>query len=189
MKYTDLMIDIETLGRRPGCAIIQIAAVPFNINTGEVSKNTFKMSINLDHQLKSGKGFTYCKNTYKWWKGTNKSLFSQLSKSKTTYNQVGQKFQEWFNSLEDDQNIRVWGNSNRFDIGIIEGWYLKAIGQKFNPFWNTWLERDVRTIASLDPTIKTKTKFIGTKHDAINDCKHQIKYCREIVKKYKLKIR
>jgi hypothetical protein len=25
MKYTDIMIDIETLGRTPGCAIIQIA--------------------------------------------------------------------------------------------------------------------------------------------------------------------
>lgn len=51
MKYTDIMIDIETLGRTPGCAIIQIAAVPFNINTGEISTNTFKMSINAKHQL------------------------------------------------------------------------------------------------------------------------------------------
>lgn len=188
MKYTDLMIDIETTGRTPGCAIIQIAAVPFNINTGEVSINTFKMSINLDHQLKSGKGFTYCKNTYKWWMNENPLLFKKLSKSNNKYNQVSSEFQKYFKSLKDNQKIRVWGNSNRFDLGIIEGWYKKAIGFKFEPFWNTWLERDVRTLASLDDKLKRSTKFVGTKHDAIDDCKHQIKYLRLIVQKYNLKI-
>ena len=188
MIYTDLMIDIETTGRTPGCAIIQIAAVPFNMNTGKISTNVFKMSINLDHQLKSNKGFTYCANTYKWWMKENPRLFKELSQCKTTYNQVGSEFQKYFKSLKNNQNIRVWGNSNRFDLGIIEGWYKKAIGYKFEPFWNTWLERDVRTLASLDPQIKSNTKFVGTKHNAIDDCKHQIKYCRAIVRKYKLKI-
>lgn len=189
MRYTDLMIDIETTGREPGCAIIQIAAVPFNMNTGEISTHTFCMSINLDHQLKSGKGFTYCKNTYKWWMKENPQLFKQLAQSNNKYNQVGAEFQKWFNKLENSKNIRVWGNSNRFDIGIIHGWYKKAIGFRFEPFWNTWLERDVRTLAALDDNIKRSTKFVGTKHNAIDDCKHQIKYCREIMKKYKLKIK
>lgn len=188
MKYTDIMIDIETVGRDPGCGIIQIAAVPFNMNTGAISKNTFKMSINLDHQLKSGKGFTYSSNTYKWWMKENPNLFKKLSKSKNTYNQVGKEFQKWFKSLKDNQKIRVWGNSNRFDIGIIDGWYRKAIGFKFQPFWNTWLERDVRTLAMLAPDIKKNTRFVGIKHNAIDDCKHQIKYCRAIVRKLKLKV-
>lgn len=188
MKYTDVMIDIETVGRTPGCALIQIAAVPFNMNTGAISNNVFKMSINLNHQLESGKGFTYCHNTYKWWKKENLELFQYLSKSRYKYDQVGNDFQKWFKNLEDYKNLRVWGNSNRFDLGIIEGWYKKGIGEKFEPFWNTWLERDVRTLAMLDPYIKKNTKFIGTKHDAIDDCKHQIKYCRRIVEKYKLRV-
>ena len=188
MMYTDLMIDIETVGRTPGCAIIQIAAVPFNMNTGAISDNIFRSSINLDHQLESGKGFTYCPNTYKWWMKENPELFKRLSRSSMKYNQVGSEFQSWFNKLNNSKNIRVWGNSSRFDLGIIEGWYKKAIGYKFEPFWNTWLERDVRTLAMLNPKIKADTKFIGTKHDAIDDCKHQIKYCRAIVRKYKLKV-
>lgn len=188
MRYTDVMLDLETTGRTPGCAIIQIAAVPFNINTGEISTNVFKMAINLDHQLKSGKGFTYCPNTYKWWMKENPKLFKELSQSKLKYNQVGSEFQSWFKKLEKSDDIRVWGNSNRFDLGIIDGWYRKSIGWKFEPFWNTWNERDVRTIASLDPDIKKNTKFVGTKHNAIDDCKHQIKYCRAIVSKFKLRI-
>lgn len=186
MKYTDVMIDIETLGRTPGVAIIQIAAVPFNINTGEVSSNTFKMSIGKGAQIKAG--YKWDVNTIKWWKKENPKLFDELSNSSNHYVKVAVEFQKWFRSLPDNQNIRVWGNSNRFDLGIIEGWYTKSIGYKFQPFWNTWLERDVRTLAMLDPKIKSETKFEGTKHNAIDDCKHQIKYCRAIVRKYKLKI-
>lgn len=186
MKYTDLMIDIETTGRRPGCAIIQIAAVPFNMNNGAVSKNVFKMAINLDSQFKNK--FGYCPNTMGWWKKTNKALFDKLSNSEDNYVTVGKAFQEYFNSLEDHNKIRTWGNSARFDMGILEGWYMRAIGFKFNAFWNTWLERDVRTLSCLRPDIKKGTKFEGIKHDAIDDCKHQIKYCRKIVKMLNLKI-
>lgn len=142
MKYTDVMIDLETVGRTPGCALIQIAAVPFNINTGKVSSNTFKLAINLQGQLDSGKMFTYCPNTYKWWMKENPFLFNKLSRSDNHYVRVGSDFQKWFRSLEDYQNIRVWGNSNRFDLGILEGWYTRSIGPKFQPFWNTWLEND-----------------------------------------------
>lgn len=188
MVYTDLMIDIETVGRTPGCAIIQIAAVPFNINTGQISTNVFKMSINLDHQLKSGKGFTYCPNTYKWWMKENPKLFKLLSTSTHKYNQVGSEFQKYFRSLPNNQKIRVWGNSNRFDLGIIEGWYKKSIGFKFEPFWNTWLENDCRTLSNLKPLIKKNLKFIGTKHDAIDDCKHQIKYCYQTLKSLNVRL-
>jgi len=186
MKYTDLMIDIETLGRTPGVAVIQIAAVPFNINTGEVSTNTFRMSIGKGPQIKAG--YQWDVNTIKWWEKENPKLFKKLSNSKNHYVKVAVEFQKWFRSLPDNQNIRVWGNSNRFDLGIIEGWYAKSIGHKFQPFWNTWLENDCRTLSNLKPEIKRNLKFIGTKHDAIDDCKHQIKYCHQTIKSLKIKL-
>lgn len=187
MIYTDLMIDIETTGRTPGCAIIQIAAVPFNMNTGKISTNVFKMSINLKTQKE--RDFKLDINTINWWNKENSKLFKELSESENHHIKVAVTFQNWFKSLKDYKNIRVWGNSNRFDLGILEGWYQKGMRiNTFQPFWNTWLERDVRTLAMLDPQIKANTKFEGTKHNAIDDCKHQIKYCRAVVRKYKLKI-
>lgn len=186
MTYTDLMIDLETTGRYPGCAIIQIAAVPFNINTGKVSKDVFKMAINLEVQRKAD--YFICPNTLKWWANENKELFKKLSEDKNHYIQVGVEFQRYFKSLPNYKKIRVWGNSNRFDIGILHGWYIHAIGKKFQPFWDTWSERDVRTLSSLKPEIKANMKFIGTKHNAIDDCKHQIKYCHETIKALKIKL-
>lgn len=186
MKYTDVMIDLETLGRAPGVAIIQIAAVPFNINTGEISSNTFKMSIGKGPQIKFG--YKWDTNTIRWWEKENSKLFKELSNSKNHYVAVAIAFQKWFRSLPDNQNIRVWGNSNRFDLGILEGWYIKSIGFKFQPFWNTWLENDCRTLSNLKPEIKRNLKFIGIKHNAIDDCKHQIKYCNQTIKALKVKL-
>lgn len=186
MKYTDLMLDIETAGREPGCAIIQIAAVPFNINTGEISENTFEMSINLDHQIKNG--YKFDKGTLAWWHRTNETLFQKLSKSENKYVEVGIEFQKYFNSLKNHNKIRVWGNSNRFDIGILNGWYRRSIGYTFNAFWNTWLERDVRTTSCMLPDIKKNMEFIGEQHNAIHDCIHQIKYCYKTIKKLGIKM-
>lgn len=185
-KYTDVMLDLETVGIVPGSALIQIAAVPFNINTGKISTNVFNMSINLQKQL--DEGFTYNQSTLDWWEKENLNLFKELSNSKNFYVNVGIEFQKWYNNLENKNELRLWGNSNRFDIGILHGWYIKSIGDKFNPFWNTWNERDVRTIASIDPVIKNTFKFIGIRHNAIDDCKHQIRYMRKILRKYKLTI-
>lgn len=185
MKFTDLMIDIETTGKNPGCAIIQIAAVPFNINTGEISENTFCVSINLEGQILNG--LNVDEETINWWKVTNEDLFKKLSFNNNDCIEVAKLFESYFRSIEDYSNVRVWGNSARFDIGILYGWY-KILNKDFKPFWNTWKERDVRTLSSLDEKIKMNTVFEGEKHNAIDDCKHQIKYCREIVKKYYLKV-
>lgn len=186
-KYKDLMLDIETAGRTPGVAIIQIAAVPFDVNTGEISNNTFCKSINLQHQFDNK--FSFDGETMSWWKKTNPSLFKELSESKLTYNIVGKEFQDYFKSLPNYKNIRVWGNSNRFDLGLLEGWYKRAIGFKFKPFWNTWLEMDCRSISALKPDIKANMKFVGEKHNAIHDCKHQIKYVSQTIKELGITIR
>ncbi len=187
MKYTDLMLDIETAGKNPGVAIIQIAAVPFNINTGEISKNTFSKAINMQHQLDNK--FNFDLSTLTWWRKTNNKLFKKLSESPNKYNIVGKEFQKYFNSLEGNKDIRIWGNSARFDIGILNGFYRRAIGYNFKPFWNTWKERCVRTISDLKPDIKSNMEFVGEKHNAIDDCKHQIKYCVATLKELGVTLR
>lgn len=186
-RYTDLMLYIETIGINPGVGIIQIAAVPFNVNTGKVSKNTFSKAINMQHQIDNG--FNFNVSTLKWWRRTNNELFKTLSESSLTYNIVGKEFQSYFKTLDNHKDIRVWGNSARFDIGIVQGWYRRAIGYDFQPFWNTWKEMDVRTISTLKPDIKASTKFIGEKHNALDDCRHQIRYTSAIINELGITIR
>lgn len=182
------MLDIETVGRKPGCAIISIAAVLFNANTGEISTTRrFNKSIGLTKQILNG--FTQDDNTIKWWKGTNKKLFYDLCESKNNYIEIAKEFQSWYKSLPNYSKLRLWGNSPKFDIAILEGWYRKCLnGKEFNQFWDTWSERDVRTIAALAPSIKKNTIFVGNKHNPIDDCLHQIKYINKILKHHSLKI-
>lgn len=187
MKYTDVMLDIETLGTFPGVAIMEIGAVLFNVNTGEISeKYVFQSTLNSQTQIDNG--FKYNLNTIKWWEKENPTLFKKLRGSTTNYVKVGKEFQKWYRSLPNYVDLRIWGNSARFDIGILEGFYRKSIGFDFIPFWNSWNERCFRTINNLDPTYRNLIPFEGTKHDPLDDAKHQIKVLSGLVKKYKLKI-
>ena len=46
--------------------------------------------------------------------------------------------------------------------------------------WKFWNERDVRTLVSFAPNVKSEFVFKGVAHNAIDDCKFQIGYCCKI---------
>jgi hypothetical protein len=74
---------------------------------------------------------------------------------------------------------KVWGNSARFDLGILEVAYTAC---KMVIPWQFWNERDVRTLVAFAPEIKANEPFLGDKHDPLHDCLHQIKYCHKTYK-------
>ena len=177
---TDLMIDIETLGTSPGAAILSIGAVPFNLVTGEVSGNHFYERVNLKSCLAAGLGIDA--DTLVWWLDQSQEArdqaFGDMIISKPIYRVFNEltEFILRYNSLE---NINVWGNSNRFDLGILDAGY-RAVGKSYP--WSFRNERDVRTLVHFAPHIKEEMEFEGTEHHPIHDCHHQIKYCVEIAK-------
>ena len=180
---TDLMIDLETVGRTPGCSIIALAAVPFNANTGKIYRDkAFNFHINLQSCLDLGLSKDY--GTINWWNRENPKLFKQLCESKYTVQFVMQKFQQYMITLPKD--VRLWGNSARFDLGILAYVFFKL--KVYNLPWNTWKERDFRTIKHLDLGLANSLPFKGTKHDAIDDSCHQIEVLKHIINKYKLNI-
>ena len=79
----------------------------------------------------------------------------------------------------DDNEYQVWGNSARFDCGILVNAYEKL---ELGVPWKHFNERDVRTLVAFKPSVKKNMWFSGTPHYAPDDCKHQIKYCHEIFK-------
>jgi hypothetical protein len=76
-----------------------------------------------------------------------------------------------------NKEYQIWGNSARFDCGILQNAYNKA---GFSIPWDFRKERCVRTLVSFAPEIKDNYKPIGTAHNAVDDCKFQIGYCSEI---------
>jgi len=89
-----------------------------------------------------------------------------------------------FASFCKDKSYSVWGNSARFDCGILGDAYNK-IGR--NIPWNFSKERCVRTLVSFNPEVKKKyvESNNGVAHNALDDCKLQIGYCTEIWKSLK----
>lgn len=179
--FTDIMIDIETLGTRMDSVMLSISAVPFNMN-GDISERTFDMYIDIDSSIQAGAKVTG--HTFLWWLGQSEDARqSQISASRFALVEVLDAFTRWYTEQCTHNNtaLNVWGNGSKFDLGIITSAY-ESIGN--NVPWKPWVEQDVRTVVRWNPDIKKTMKqdFQGTEHKGIDDCKHQIRYVIETLK-------
>ncbi len=187
--FTDLMIDIETMGTNPGEMIISISVVPFNIETGYVDGvHTFEKFVDIENETK----LKVNPKTAVWWLKQDKEAINTILNAQTYPTvEVLRKFQYYMKGfvgrlpLGKDGNVqyRIWGNSARFDLGMLE--YAYKVYDLEAP-WNFLFERDVRTLVEFAPHIKKETKFEGIRHNGLSDCYHQIKYCTKIYNLIKL---
>jgi len=179
-KYEHIMIDLETMGTFPGSAIISIGAVAFDLNTGEAGKE-FYCSIDLESNLQIG--LIVDPKTAKWWTlQSEEARYVLIDPNRINIIKALKQLSKFLN-INDLATLQVWGNSARFDLGILEAAY-KAF--ELETPWQFYNERDVRTLVSFAPNFKYKTRFEGTAHNPIDDCKHQIKYCSAIWNKLNL---
>ena len=169
------MLDIETMGNRSGCAIMSIAAVQFDLETGKTGEHFYSR---IDLQSCLDAGLTIQASTVEWWLIQGENARRKLLEGvNVSLSEALHNLRCWIglNGLSDAQ---VWGNSARFDLGILEAAYLLVPGVSVP--WKFYNERDVRTLVSFAPEIKAQEPFLGDKHDPVHDCYHQIKYCHKI---------
>jgi len=173
MIYTDVMIDLETLGNKSNSALLSIGAVEFNIEKGKTGREFYKI---IDLQSCLDVGLKINASTFYWWLQQNQGARDAVCiKDKLKLETVLHMFKGWFEDCIED--VQIWGNGARFDIGLLEDAYV-ACGYQEMP-WKFRGERDVRTLVSFAPEIKENYPFAGTLHNPIDDCKHQIGYCVE----------
>lgn len=181
--WTDLMIDIETLGTKPGSVILSIGAVPFNLESWEVAEmqEGFHQKISIASSILSG--FNIEQGTLDWWRqqdtNATRESFDTLGYNgkPDAISGVLRGFSWFVNSISekfDDGKckIRVWGNGPTFDIAHLEKAYEMVEMKDLIP-WSYNRIRDVRTILDLAQTISgfdhKEEEFIGTKHIALDD--------------------
>ncbi|MFA5366369.1 MAG: 3'-5' exonuclease [Dehalococcoidia bacterium] len=171
-----LMLDLETMGTRPGCAIVSIGAVEFDIETGKFGRHFYER-VELQSCLDVGL-FVEAHTVY-WWmqqsEAARKEIYNPDNRIDlhTALTKLG-------SFMADLEVFYIWGNGASFDFGILQA-AVYASGYKKVP-WNFRLERDVRTITMIAPEMKQSMPFCGTVHNALDDCIHQIKYVSEIWK-------
>lgn len=174
--WEHVMVDIETLGRTPGAIITEIAIVPFNWdNKNENAKDSFYRKISLESSVKAG--LKIDTNTLVWWSEQNPEVYKKMMDQTNTIplDQALFELKVYLDSLH-PSTLQLWGNSNRFDLGILAYTY-ELLGRQLP--WLFRNERDVRTLVSLYPEIKANHIFEGNLHNPIDDCINQIDYVVE----------
>jgi len=178
-KFGHIMVDIETMGKKSGSAIVSIGAVEFNMTTGETNK---EFRINASLQSCIDLGLTMDPDTIMWWMKQSDDARKSLVEGEVVG--IIEALVELAVFIEDcgGKECEIWGNSPRFDLEKLDAAYNKA-GSEIP--WDFRKERCVRTLVSFLPEIKNMTKFAGIAHDAVHDCHHQIKYCSETYRRIK----
>lgn len=166
--FTHLMLDIETMGNKSNSAIISIGAVEFDIETGKTGREFYR---NVSLKSSIDLGLNVDADTVMWWMNQSDEARKSLTNEKAiSINKALVDFREFCT-----KEYQIWGNSARFDLGLMQDAYNKA---DIAIPWDFRKERCVRTLVSFKPEIKKNLDFKGTAHNALADCYHQIEYCR-----------
>lgn len=161
-----VMIDLETMGTTPGCAIVSIGAVQFDLDTGKTGAKFYQT---VDIRSCLNHGLTISGDTLMWWLKQNDQAREKLSENPTDLHDALIKLTQWL----DDKfggNVIPWGNSASFDLGILAAAYNAV---KLNIPWNFYNEKCFRTMKALFP-VNTLKKDGSRAHDPIYDCEYQI---------------
>lgn len=169
-QFTDAMIDIETTGLgAEQNNIIQIAAVKFNLETGEVSDDLF------DRCLAPAGHRSWDPSTASWWQ-SKAALLNELMLRAEPINEVLVDLQAW--SLRNAAGpLRFWCKPLSFDFPFIQSYYRDAgLAMPFH-YRDA---RDVNTYISAIHGGSAKTRYLevpfsGIEHNAVYDALHQVK--------------
>lgn len=168
------MLDIETVANTNNTAVIQVAMIRFDW-TGKLG-NSLVVRLNLDEQLR--KGLDANSSTLAWWVNTNPQLFkSLLTENVESVSQALSKICQFITF-----NDYIWCHAT-FDIPILNN-LLHKFG--FKTPWAYKKCRDIRTLTELAELDLTQYNWEKEKtHDALDDCRFQIKYCYDAYNKIK----
>jgi oligoribonuclease (3'-5' exoribonuclease) len=164
----DVMVDIETTGTSPDhSAIIQLAAVKFDLVTRDVDQNFFNRALKIPPKR------FWDEDTRNWWGEQKPSVFQDIARRMENPAVVLKDFVEW---CQPANNLRFWAKPTHFDYSFVQS-YLKQFGL-MNPFHyrnaidlNSFLRGITR---STDLPFVQTGPMAGDAHNALFDVLHQI---------------
>jgi hypothetical protein len=162
MKH--VMVDIETLGTRPGSVILSIGACRFDESGIGVAR--FYRPIDVFDSLMNG--LTVDTTTVGWWRMQSAEARGALAPGRPLVETLG-AFQAFLNAVEGSY---LWAKGPDFDCVLLDAAY-QATGVK-RP-WRYNLTRDVRTILSTAGLSPVNRDPGEVEHNALGDAVYQAK--------------
>lgn len=161
----DVMIDLETLGTRPGSVILSIGACTFGSGGG---RRTFHVLLDMYEQV--NRGMTIDPSTVMWWFKQSEQARAAQDAPRQTVSIGLALFQEWWADATDGDAC-VWGHGSNFDIPLTE-----ALFDRFHMKW-PWKYSKVRDTRTIFDLAGKKMGDFGTPnplaHDALSDAIYQ----------------
>lgn len=165
-----IMIDLETLGTKPDAHILSIAAVHFNIETGEIIDRLYQ-------ELAPGQGDRSIDfSTVLWWKKQS----VEMPEGNVRLQSALINLLDWVMKI--DLSPYVWANSPSFDLVILRN-AIDYYGWEKTPITDHTKWMDMRTLMNLHPEIKQNMPDVGTHHNALDDCIFQVNCVVEAIKR------
>lgn len=188
-KYTDIMLDIETLGTGTNAAIVQIGAVAFDVDQDHVSNSSLRVN-SPGVLLELGQGFrmNVCladskhpgdidPATVEWWLQQSDEARASITNSD---NRLGlalvlAMFTEWVRDVGGGgpYDVRLWSNGPTFDEIIIRSAFTRY-GKQFPISFRQ--SRCCRTMYELAQSMGWDRKLAAAavpddivKHDGLGD--------------------
>lgn len=178
--FTDLSIDLETLGTEPGAVITQIGLCAFHSRPvlHERDKSDLEVvgqRLDIDPQSCMDAGMHVSWSTISWW------LTQEAEAREGMARQTGTDFRNALNWV--DQFVKItmahrfkpWGNGATFDISLLNEMY--RIDNRKVP-WEFRDVRDMRTLVAVTPDDKIMWGVAKVAHDAMFDAVAQAETIR-----------
>lgn len=170
-QMTDVMVDVETTSTDPATgAIIQLAALKFNYETGEIGEGFDRCPLPLPRRFWSD-------STRDFWLGKNRRVYEQIISRSEPAEQVFRDFETFAYDPALETGLRFWAKPLTFDWPFIDSHYVQ-LGRQM-PFYYR-IGRDLNSfMAALHgnaehPNMEEEVFFEGDKHNALHDCAYQI---------------
>lgn len=164
----DFMLDVETLGTKPGAVVLSVGAVSFDRETAMI-KGEFYSAIDLRDSRK--RGLVIDADTLIWWTKQGPEAIAKAFNDPKAHSldRVVKEFKIWFQNERGRENA-VWAQGQDFDLPIW-GRAMAAVGER--PPWEFWAGRDTRTVYDVTGFDQKSIPRKGTHHDALDDVRHQ----------------
>jgi len=164
-----VMLDLETVGKRAGCGILSIGACTL----GNEPRENFYVTIDIescyDYALQSDS------STIEWWARQDAAVRAEAFSGKTSLPDALTAFAIWYRQV---QANALWGNGADFDKPILEAAYA-ACGIEVP--WKYNAGRCYRTLRALYPQVPA-APFSGARHNALADAVNQAAHCHAILR-------
>lgn len=177
MNKINVMIDLETLGTRPGDVILSIGAVKFT----QEKEITEKFYITIDPESSKAAGLRAQKSTVEWWTKQSEDARAAAFKGEAALDTALLKLTMWMPPADD---VLVWGNGANFDNTLLAAAYRTL---KMDVPWHFWNDRCYRTVRAMFS--KDKKQNVGVAHNALDDATTQALHLIEMANQHNFQLK